>query len=262
MANCPNINEEKSGPTGGWFCNVCGEPVGSDFFTNYCDSNVNCEYCPYNGGDDRIRNPEALTEEICDRIRRSVRMNMDNGERLLHIFLGELCGLAVQTQYEYLCGKIEDAAMSRISQPSLKGQLVDVVVTDIEKERAEELEEDLNHMFWGIEPANYVWRFSVSGEQLQISSYDFEKLIALIENSSYNIGAALDGGVDAGGISKYEEPVNRAQRELENSVNGYLQGILGAVNESQNTYEYGCSLTFASIGQMGMSAPGGPKWEI
>lgn len=261
MANCPNVNEEKSGPVNGWFCNVCGGPVGRDFYTNYCDSIVNCEYCPYNGGDDHIRNPEALTEKICDSIRQSVRVNMDNGARQLHYFLGKLCSLAVQTQYEYLCRNIENETLRRISQPVLNGQLVDAVLTDIEKERAEDLERDLNDMFQEIQPADFAASLSVSGEWLQISSHDFERLISLIESSSCSIGAAIDGRVDGGGISKYEEPVNEAQRELESSVNDYIRGILGAVNISRNTYESGCALTFGSIGRMGMSAPEGPRWE-
>ncbi len=262
MANCPNVNQEKSGPMNGWFCNVCGEPVDSDFYTNYCDDIVNCEYCPYNGGDDRIRNPEALTEEICDSIRQSVRLNIDRGICRIQLFFEKLCGLAVQTQYEYLCRNIENETTRRISQPSLKGQITDVVLTDIEKERAEELEKDLNHMFWEIQPADFAPPISVSGDQLRVSSSDLQEIIWLVENSSYSIGDALNGKVDGGGISKYEDPVSEAQRELEIYVDRYMRDILGAVNEAKNTYEHGCALTFSSIGRMGTLSPGGPKWGI
>lgn len=262
MANCYNVNEEKSGPMNGWFCNVCGQSVDSDIYTNYCNDIVNCQYCPYMGGDDRIRNPEALTEEICYSIMQSVRFNMDRGICEIQLFLEKLCSLASQTQYEYLCRNIENETMRRISQPSLKGQIVDVVLTDIEKKRAENLEKDLNHMFWEIQPADFAAPISVSGNQLCVSSSDLQEIIWLIQNSSYSLGNAFDGNVDGEGISKYEDPVHEAQRELEIYVNGYMRDILSAVNEVKNTYECGCSMTFGSMGRMGLSAPGGPKWEI
>lgn len=46
MANCPYVNQSKSGPSNGWYCDKAGRYVGYDLYHYYCNSCVQCEKCP------------------------------------------------------------------------------------------------------------------------------------------------------------------------------------------------------------------------
>ena len=55
MGQCEYVNNEKSGPWNGWYCNIAKESVERSLHQNYCNSSVACKYCPLRGGDDRYR---------------------------------------------------------------------------------------------------------------------------------------------------------------------------------------------------------------
>ena len=62
MGNCSYVNQEKSGPSKGWYCNKTETYVESSLWKNYCSGSTSCRYCPYLGGDDRFRYPNGSRE--------------------------------------------------------------------------------------------------------------------------------------------------------------------------------------------------------
>lgn len=57
MGNCSYVNQKKSGPSKGWYCNKAGSYVDASYWRNYCSGSTSYRHCPYLGGDDRFRNP-------------------------------------------------------------------------------------------------------------------------------------------------------------------------------------------------------------
>lgn len=56
MGNCPYVNQAKSGPSKGWYCNQEGMYVDSSYWKNYCSGSTSYRHCPYLDGDDSFRN--------------------------------------------------------------------------------------------------------------------------------------------------------------------------------------------------------------
>ena len=63
MGNCSYVNQEKSGPSKGWYCNKAGAYVESSYWRNYCSGSTSSSHCPYLGGDDKFRNPGGGEKE-------------------------------------------------------------------------------------------------------------------------------------------------------------------------------------------------------
>lgn len=262
MANCPNISQEESGPTSGWYCTRIGGPAEHSLYTNYCNSSVNCEHCPHNGGDDHIRNPEALTEEICNSIRQSVRHNLEWGAERMHSFLNELYDLVSESDYVDLCRRVDEAARRPIQSPTVSGQYTDLVLTEVEKNRARTLESELDEILKEFRPSQYARRIYPQGIQPAIGSWDFLEIFNRIRNYRSQIGETITGSVDAGGIRKYADPAMEAQYDLKDAADQYLCEIQGAVEDSKLQFERGCSMVMGSMGQMDAVPPQGPRWEI
>lgn len=82
MGQCGYVNDEKSGPWNGYYCNRIGGYVREEGLTKYyCSSSVACQYCPYVGGDDRYRRKpekqETPKQEYTER--HVVREDIDRG---------------------------------------------------------------------------------------------------------------------------------------------------------------------------------------
>lgn len=56
MGNCLYVNQAKSGPSKGWYCNQEGMYVDSSYWKNYCSGSTSYRHCPYLDGDDSFRN--------------------------------------------------------------------------------------------------------------------------------------------------------------------------------------------------------------
>ena len=63
MGNCSYVNQEKSGPSNGWYCNKAGTYVDSSYWRNYCSGSTSYRYCPYLGGDDRFRTSNSTEKD-------------------------------------------------------------------------------------------------------------------------------------------------------------------------------------------------------
>ena len=63
MSNCPYVDQEKSGPWGGWYCSMVDSSVDSSLYRNYCNSSASSKHCPYLGGDDRYRKTEEPEQD-------------------------------------------------------------------------------------------------------------------------------------------------------------------------------------------------------
>lgn len=262
MANCSFVNEEESGTVNGWYCNVKGEFVEYSLYTNYCNSQVNCEHCPYLGGDDRFRNQDALIEEICQSICNSVRENLWKTMNEVQGFLNKLYELANYTNYEYLCVYIKKAAACDIPTPSVSSQYVQAVKTNIEKDRARQLELDIYNIFKDFQPKEHIFQVGIDSSQIEIGYKVFEQIFRLIENyRSIIVETIADGEIDANGISKYEEPAKRAQEELGNEIDEYLKGIQSSIEKVQYFFERECSTVFHHIGKVNQNPPKVPEWR-
>lgn len=260
MANCPHISQEKSGPVNGWYCIQIGGYADHSLYTNYCNSSVNNQHCPHNGGDDRIRNPDSLKEEICASICQSVQRNLENGAERMHSFFQEFYSLVSRSDYVDLCRRIEDTAKRPIQTPSVSGRYFNLVQTDVERERARKLESDLYETARKFQPSQYAGGFYVRGDQLEIGEQDFQEIAFLLRRFRSEIGEAITGNVDAGGIEKYAEPARNLQDKLKNAVAQYMQEIQRAADESQIVFERGCSFAFGSMGKLNFVPPKVPEW--
>lgn len=259
MGSCSYLNQEKSGPVNGCYCGVIGGYVEQDFRTCYCTREVACQYCPHRGGDDRIRNPEALTEEICESIQSSVSRNLDYGKQYVCQSLRQLQETAAQTGYDYLGQMIYEAALTHITTPSVSGEFVSVVLTEVEKKRARTLEENLDGMFAEFQPCEYACGAG-SGGIPDISGSVFQQMSSEATGYGSSASSLIQKRVDAGGISKYEDIVSRALETLGDRILYYFSVVSQGISEAGTVFDSGCSSTFSGMGAFDTYTGEGPGW--
>lgn len=245
---CPNVDQEKSGPSAGWYCSVIGEAVGSDFHSNYCCSSVSYEYCPYIGGDDRLRNPECLTEEVCSCILYSVKMSLEYLNQYIADSIVRIIEKIEETGYECLGENLCQSGNYWIVTPDLSGKIEALVITDPERERAQELEQNLTQMFAQIQPANYL----CSPKYLDLPSLA-STVFDEIKDETHTYGwkaytSIAENPIDTGGAVKYEEPVAEAQRIIGGEVYSYFKVLASGIDDAKRIFEKGCSSALSSIG--------------
>lgn len=250
MANCPYVDQEKSGPSNGWYCSIAGEAVGYDFHSNYCSSSVSCEHCPYCGGDDRLRNPDCLTEEICQSILSSTWNMVESLNRYLCESIIRIMEQATNTGYAYLLEMIRQYTNYWIYPPDISGQITALVLTEPERGRAQSLESGLEEI-WSqvIQPGEYTARYPSDSLLPHLSSDTFRMIVSIASeygDAAYAI--ATESEIDTGGIPKYESVVRDADRELGGEVNELFREICEGIYEAERVFENGCSSALSSAG--------------
>ena len=248
MANCPYVDQEESGPSNGWYCSIVERSVDYGFYSNYCCSAVSCEHCPYRGGDDRLRNPECLTEEVCSSIIWSVKEALGYLDRYICETLARIIETATGTGYEHLGQMICQYGNYYISFPDLSGTIEPLVLTDPERDRARSLEQNLTQEFQQIQPGKYL-SFSGCRGLPDLSSRVFGTLADDALVYGYQANCSVSGAdIDAGSTTKYEEPVRNALILLGNEVERFFGSVSYGINKAGSKFESGCSRALSGIG--------------
>lgn len=246
MGKCSFVNEENSNALA-WECSLTGKDPGPEVVNAYCSSEKTCEYCPVRGGDDRILNPDPLTEEICDEIISSVTAIIDSSVNALSSGLSAVFEPAAGTGYEFLDDSLSDAASRYIQIPVFNGDFVSIVKTDAEKNRAQSLEESLNGIFSRMQPADFAPMPSGSRNSVfKVDSEIFTRLTSETETAMDMMSSYINAEV--GCTEKYAQPVKNRLGELDREVFEYLQGIRYSVMDVQRVFESGVSDSLSGTG--------------
>lgn len=231
------------------YCKIIKGVVDFTLRRNYCLSESLHYHCPCCGGDDRFRNPECLTEEVCAGIRQSVRGTLYCVDKYICESLARIMETATMTGYEYLGWMICQYAGDYIFHPpNLTGTIEALVRTNPEKKRAVALERDLTGALSSIKPTRYL-SFSGCRGLPNINSQSFSELAR--DASYYGYEAKwwiLTTVIDTGGTTVYEKPIKMALKSLGDEIEGFFYSVCYGIDIASNAFERGCSSAFSGIG--------------
>lgn len=224
---------------------------------DYCCSGY-AAYCPRNGGDDRLRRPDALTEDLSASIQLGVRLRIGNANTVMRDMLTDLSLAICRTGYEPLIDAYYQAGRCSIPTSIVSGY-ADIVPSQMEKSVAYDLEKALDFEFASFRPMDELPSVSAGLGTLSISSQDFSYISQIVTSAQSHVSAALEYGSSLSGFAHLDAPAEQALRELSDNVQLCLRGLADSFDSVASMFETGVR---SSAGQTDFSVYSGhlPQW--
>lgn len=257
---CPAYREADSSTKTDSFCAQKKDKPDKDIEFRYCGNSVDCIHCPVRGGDDRLRNPDCLTEEVCEAIITSMSEILNDTMKFVMDSFQELYQFVAQTGYLYLAGEIDNWIGHRIALPDFHLEFVNKVKTEPEKARARALEETLDSMIENCQPCEHIEPLRIYGDVPKITDLDFAVMDRVWMDYTCDVQNIAESPADANGIGIYEGILAREQSTLGQSLYYYFDDIGKAINTAWSVFDAGCAATFSHIGNVNVYSGRTPRF--
>lgn len=256
---CYYLGEEYNKDSNGEENTVLFCALGGSLISAYCTGTS--AYCPKQGGDDRYRRDDALTEDVSAHIAESFKKCLDDAAQNLRMMLAEAAELIEKTDYELLRNSYNEAGKRRIAFTLQRGIYANIVKSDMERRQSEILENEMQGALEAFEPADLLPWISEGEGYLEVSGREFDRLDTIFSQFEY-VDAGLQGGVNADGISEYEEIGQSVLEQLSNEVYLYLNRFRENFYENRRCFENGIYHT-VQASESGVHGYKGeiPNWE-
>ena len=257
---CPAYREADSSTKMDSFCAQKKDKPDKDIEFRYCGNPVDCIHCPVRGGDDRLRNPDCLTEEVCEAIIESMKNIVNDTMLFASTCIKGLYSCISRMGYAELAEEVGRYICNRIDLPDFSQRFVPAVKTEPEKKRAEALEEALNEMMAVCQLSEVLSPPRITGRTPCISDLDFAAMDRVWRDYTCDVQNIAESPADANGIGIYEGILAREQSTLGQSLYYYFDDIGKAINTAWSVFDAGCAATFSHIGNVNVYSGRTPRF--